>query len=262
MGYWEDVIAEANARTSAKNTEGEPPDNEISAGFQQEYSPPVPVQSRTIVGPGGQVDLNTNPIFTYISGDGQRYWDSYAPETQQRLLGQMTDIGIVPTGTTTRDRYALGSAWEFVMGAANDWEVTPFTALSRLGPELKKMSGGGGGGGGGAAGPRVEIPDYPTIAQNVKNMLRSTLGRDPQDWEIALTGAEMQGQYQNWAQTKMSSALSGGGIYEINDPTTLTQAFVEDTYASELDRLGDIEDERVNYSLAMQSLTKGAGMVS
>ncbi len=257
MGYWEDITREAADRTAQANEAAEP---EVltreRAGTGQ---PRVPIVDRRIVGPGGEVDLIDDPIFSYIGGDGQRYWDSYAPETQERLTAQLVDVGLVAPGTT--GRYTLGAAWEYVLGAANEWEVTPFNALSRLQAESRSRGGRGGGGGGRARGPVIEIPDYPTIAQNAKNMLRQTLGRDPQDFEMAMAGQEMQRQYQRWAETKKQTALSGGGVYEINDPQTMTQAFIEDEWASEISRLEAIDEERANYSVAMNALTQGARMV-
>lgn len=221
------------------------------------FAPQIPIIRRTVIGPGGAVELHNAPLFTYMGGDGQRWWDVYSPTTQARLLGQLQSAGLAGKGTTVDERWVLGDAWESVMGWANHWGVTPFNAIARL-DQLGTYRGGGGGGGGGARDPVIEVPDYPTMAQNSKNMLRQTMGREIEDWEISLVADEMQRQYRKWADTKTTTGLSGGGIYEINDPMTLTQAFVEDEYESELDRLQDMGEGQANYNLVMQNLTQGA----
>ena len=184
MGWFEDAIANAkarleenNAQSSGSNTlslsSAEPtrPANDINIPA---FNPRTPIVDRVIVGPGGVIDVHDDPVFTYIGGDGQRYWDSYAPETQDRLISQMVDAGLVGKGTTASDRYTSGAAWEYVLGAANDWEVTPFTALAMLQDESRRS--GRGGGGGGSRGPVIEIPDYPVSSQDYQSPM-SNVGK-------------------------------------------------------------------------------------
>lgn len=210
-------------------------------------------------------DLDDSPIYTYISGEGAQYWDSYAPETRKRLEGQLINAGFLGEGQFNpgASDKSQHDAWESVLGYANYYGVTPFNALRKL--ELEGTGGlgtrGGGGGGGRGRSTAYTIPDYPTITQNAKQMLRNTMGRDMEDWEISLTADEMQRQYRKRAQQQLKASMAGSGEFEITDPAAVTQSFIEDQYSSELDRLGDVQETGANYKLAMDVFTKGAKMV-
>ncbi len=227
--------------------------------------PQIPVTSRTRqFADGSTQDLDTSPIYTYISGEGADYWNSYSPETRARLEGQLVDAGFLTQGgfqpgATNKIQH---DAWEEVLGYANYYGVTPFNALRKLQTEGIAMGAGrGGGGGGGGRRTVTTIPDYPTIAQNAKTMLQRSLGRDMEDWEISLTANEMQRLYRKQAQQQLDASLAGSGQFEITDPGSVTQAFIDDQYSSELDRLGDVGETSANYRLSMDVLTKGAKMV-
>jgi hypothetical protein len=230
--------------------------------------PPIPL-SRTLITPSGTQELAINPenpIFIYEGGDGARYWDNYSQETRKRLEGQMVEAGVLSAGS-----YRPGGesdvqyrAWEQVLGWANHWEITPYNALARMSAEgVGRTSGGGGSGSGGGGGRSTAytIPDYDTIAQNAKDMLRNTMGRDVDDWEISLAADELQKNYRKQASQMQAAQLAGSGEFEITDPGTVTQAFVEDQYADELSRIKDIGDEKRNYGLSMAAFTQGAKMV-
>jgi hypothetical protein len=127
--------------------------------------------------------------------------------------------------------------------------------------KLKDRRGGGGGGGGGGPQVKLEVPDYETLTQNAKDSLRQNLGRDPQDWEMTLVADEMQRQYGRWADATKARMIGGNGTYEIPDPGTLTQAYVERTYSDEISRLEDIGDTRQNNQLLIAAATKGTDML-
>ncbi len=229
--------------------------------------PQTPLVGRKIITSGGTVDLDTSPIFTYMGGDGARYWDSYSARTRARLESQMIDAGLLRPGSYIpgESGFAQHEAWEGVLGWANYYGVTPFNALARLqreGTYKKAYGGGGGGGGGGGARTVTTIPDYKTISQNAKEMLRNMLGRDIEDWEMKLVADEMQKQYRNQSQQQLQASLAGSGEYEITDPVTVTRSFIEDKYKNELDRLTNVGEQSANYKLAVDVFTKGTAMIS
>ena len=292
--YLQDIINRGNDALTSSATASEPPKGpptlkatgEDSSGrgaydlygYQASGGDSKGLVSRKIVGPGGSVTLydrdavdeNGNPltgdpIFIYQGGDGARYWDNYSQETRKRLETQMVQAGVLregeysPGGTGTQQY----RAWEQVLGWANEWNVTPFNALAEMQATGVGRTSGGGGGGGGGAGPSTAytIPDYETISQNAKGMLRNTMGRDIEDWEISLVADELQKNYRKQGQQTVAARLAGSGEYEITDPGTVTQAFVEDQYSDELSRIKDVGDEKRNFGLAMASFTQGAKMV-
>jgi len=215
---------------------------------------------------GTTEELDLSPVYTYIGGEGAMYWNKYSPETRARLEGQMVDAGLLgegqyEPGATNKTQH---DAWEEVLGYANYYGVTPFNALAKLQAEGKITRGGrgGGGGGGGGRSTAYTIPDYETIAQNAKDMLRNTMGREMEDWEISLAADELQRNYRKRASQQLAAQGAGSGEFEVTDPGTVTQAFIEDQYTNELSRIGDVAETSVNYKLAMDSFTKGAKMAA
>ncbi len=232
--------------------------------------PQIPVIRRIMIGGdvGWAEEDSPQPIFTYMGGDGARYWDSYSARTRARLEQQMVDAGLLREGSFIpgSSSFEQHEAWESVLGWANYYGVTPFNALARLQREgvYKRTHGGGGGGGGGGAGARTvtTIPDYPTLAQRAKEMLRNTVGREVEDWEMKLVADEMQKQYRAQSQQMLDASLAGSGEFQITDPETVTQAFIEDKYRNELDRLTAVGQQSGNYKLAVDVLTKGSAMIA
>ena len=270
MGWQEDLAQSTADYLASQTTTASGPTRILPAGVKEgdlmprhsrEFDAPDLV-SRQRLKDGVWEDLDPVPIYSYISGEGQDYWNGYSPETRKRLEGQMVEAGLLGQGD-----YQPGAsnkiqhdAWEEVLGYANYYGVTPFNALRRLQTEGIEMGVGRGGGGGGGRRSVTTIPDYPTIAQNAKTMLQRSLGRDMEDWEISLTANEMQRLYKKQASQQLKASLAGSGQYEITDPGSVTQAFIDDEYSSELDRLGDVGEQSANYKLSMDVLTRGAKM--
>ena len=178
---WQEDLADAVAQYAATQ-DG---DDDIRPIFPRGFEagdwaprfnqPQIPLVSRTrILADGTIEELDTSPIYTYISGEGAKDWDGYAPETRKRLEGQMVEAGLLgedgfQPGASNKIQH---DAWEEVLGYANYYGVSPFNALRKLQVEGISMGVGRGGGGGGAAKWTVTtIPDYNTIAQNAKTML-------------------------------------------------------------------------------------------
>jgi len=155
------------------------------------------------------------------------------------------------------------AAFSKALSWANYYGKSVDEVLASQGDLFQKLSDRAGGGGGGGGGPQVkiEVPNYETLTQQAKDTLRQNLGRDPKDWEMTLVADEMQRQYGDWASATKARMVGGNGIYEIPDPATLTQAFVEKTYEDELTRLEDVGDTTQVNRLLIAAATKGTDML-
>lgn len=197
----------------------------------------------------------------YASGAGANLWGSYNPTTRSRLTTSMVGLGLLPkSALKTPDASSMEQhkAWDEVLGVANFYGVTPFYALSKWNELVGSSRRGRGGGGGGGRSTAITIPDYPTIAQRSKDIFRSILGRQPEDWEITLIADEMQSQYRKAAETSLQASLAGNGTFEIPDPSAVTQKFVEDTYRDEVKRRTTVAETGVNNQLLIAAATRGA----
>ncbi len=220
----------------------------------------------TYMGPYGPGDID--PQFatggiTYISGQGAQYWNGFSPEMRKRFETQMVNAGLLSEGNYEPGVSSIiqQQAWEKVLGFANYYGVSQRDALDGLERQGIAFGVGRGGGGGAARRTVTTIPDYETLAQNAKSMLQRTLGREINDWEVSLTADEMQKQFRKQSQQQLSASLAGSGEFEITDPGATTQAFINDQYSNELDRLTSVGEQGANYKLAMDVFTKGARMV-
>lgn len=206
-------------------------------------------------------------VSRYIRYDTARSAQSFAAMgTNDRGMYTtlMAQAGLVPEGYAGVDSFTAETASAFTEATrwANYYGITVKQYLQRQGELLKQTSGGRGRGGGGGAGRRytIEVPDYETITKTTKDMLRQKLGRDPKDWEITLVADEMQRQYGSWADAQERKALGGNGVYEVPDPTKLTEQFIESKYEDELARLEDVEERAENNRLLVRAATAGAAL--
>ena len=116
-----------------------------------------------------------------------------------------------------------------------------------------------------------EIPDYESISQEVTNLFRQRLGRDPEDYEVGVLADEMQTQHRvsNAERIKAARAAfyaaQGGaqGVMEVEvpNPQLRTQRFIEERYGPEIDRYDQIEDTSVTNRLMIDAITRGSAMV-
>ena len=213
----------------------------------------------------GQEKTPGMDIYVWGSGAGAEQWRKYSPEMRANMEGKLVNAGVLREGNFIpgTDGMAQHEAWELVLDWSEYYGITPLNALRKMEAEGIYRDTSGGGGGGGGAGPRTVtvIPDYETIAQNSKAMLRNQLGRDMDDWEIKLVADEMQKLYRKQAGQQLEAQLAGSGEFEITDPQTVTQAFIEEQYDPEIQRQQAIQENSANYKLSMDVLTRGAAMV-
>jgi histone acetyltransferase (RNA polymerase elongator complex component) len=111
------------------------------------------------------------------------------------------------------------------------------------------------------------IPDYETLQQRVTDLMRQTMGRDPEDWEVSILADEMKAQHETYNEQMIQAArdaYDGKGRVEdieVPDPVVRTQRYLEERYAPEIGRLEDIDEAAQSNQLMINAITKGAQMV-
>lgn len=195
----------------------------------------------------------------YDPSRASQQWHAMSGDRRLELTNQMVASGLLPKEWANVSDYTIEGAAAFgeALAAANYYgkpvgEV--LTLISKTRPPTR---------GSGSRGPtfKAEIPDYETMLFNSENLLKQTLGRDPEDWEMSLIADEMKDQYGAWAKAKERAALGGNGVYEVPDPQALTVNYLQDTYSSEINRIQTREETRVNNALTLNALTKGRRMI-
>jgi hypothetical protein len=202
-------------------------------------------------------------LFVYTAGQGGLIWSGYSSELRANLEPRLVSAGLLRNGDFIpgQANQAINNAWDTVLDWSEYYGITPLNALRKLEREGAYKDANGGGGGGGGRSTVTTIPDYATIAQRAKEQMRNTLGRDVEDWEMKLVADEMQKQYRSASQQQLAASLAGSGEFEIADPQTVTQAYIEEQYAPEIDRVSDVAQAAGNHKLSMDVLTKGASMI-
>jgi len=198
----------------------------------------------------------------YITGDGAQMVGGWSPERLSAYEELMLDAGLLTPGSYTPGQMGREQidGWEYVLGEANYFGLSPQSMIQRL-ARLGRNTPRGGGGGGRGRSTAYTIPDYDTLAQNAKNMLRQTVGREINDWEMSLVADELQKNYRKKATQLQAAQLAGSGEFEVTDPQTVTQAFVEDQYSDEISRISGIQENTFNNQLALKTFMQGAGAV-
>lgn len=208
-------------------------------------------------------------VQTYVRYDptqAARQFHTMSRDDRVKYTNMMVDAGLLDPEFKGLSDYTIQTATAFseAMILANYYGKSVDITLKNQAALFKQLNPGGGRrGGGGGGGPQVklEVPDYETLVANAKDIIRKNLGRDPQNWEMTLVADEMQRQYGRWAAATKARMIGGNGTYEIPDPNVLTQEFVEDTYASEIQRLQDIGDQAQTNQILIGAATKGTNLM-
>lgn len=204
--------------------------------------------------------------YRYDPSAAARQFYAMGANERSKYTKLMAEAGLLPeewSGIGDFDPEAAG-AFQQALSWANYWGKPVDEVLASQAALRKKLGRDGGGGGGGGAGPQVkiEVPNYETMAQLSKELIKGELNRDVEDWEMNLVADEMKRQYGAWASATRARMVGGNGTYEIPDPQVLTRKFFEDTYANEIERLDDVEDTRLTNNLLLQASTLGGDMVA
>jgi hypothetical protein len=117
--------------------------------------------------------------------------------------------------------------------------------------------------------PSYLAPDYATMAQKVKDTMRTQLGRDPDESELAALVGELQGWDREAYEAEVAAAESEfnaeyeggpeGQTFQDVDPLARFNEMFEQKYASELDFVEE-RDERA--PMSQQSVQGAVGTLS
>lgn len=177
----------------------------------------------------------------------------------------MAKAGLISEGWENLADYSMEAAGAFaqVLIEANYYGISAKEVLTRRVRFAERVDAMNRRGRGGSRGPTVklEVPNYETLLVDAENAIRQAVGRDVDEWEMALVADHMQQRYGEWAAAKKKAMLGGNGTYEIPDPVKLSQDFVSDTYADEISRIEDTIDMRETNSILLDAATKGTRMM-
>lgn len=235
-------------------------------------------------GPTG-LDRNLHPERWAAGADYVRFWDEetgqedqiwvrYDPTraaqqffamdnaTREEYNTLMAQAGIIPEGYEGLADYSMEGANAFaqVLQMANYYGISARQVLQRATALAARGRRGGGGGGRGPT-VKVKVPDYETLLVDAETAIQAAVGRDIDDWEMAVVADHMQDRYGEWAAAEKRAALGGNGTYEIPDPVKLSQKFVKERYSSEIERLEDVADQRQTNQILINAATKGTQMM-
>lgn len=180
------------------------------------------------------------------------------------------------TVMSTYSSYEAMTAYKEVLGVANYMGLTPEAAIRQIRNAFDNASRAAARSGSGSGYVRQPfsvpaalrtIPDYDTLKQNVTQMMRQTMGRDPEDWEIVILADDLKGEHEKYNEQmiKAAKAAYDNNRTELNievpDPATKTQRYLEERYAPEMSRLEDIDEAAKSNQLMINAITKGANMI-
>lgn len=171
--------------------------------------------------------------------------------------------------------------WDIAKTLSEAWQMEPLDVIAGIGRANRSEEAAARRQyrGSGAAKPKYSvpaslrsIPDYKTLAQETKGVFSQELGRDMEDWELALLADELKNNYATEnAQLRAinreawDDAVAGGSgevdLTAVEDPTAALQFDIQESYSNELDRKERVVDRANNRRLLMDSLSIGERMI-
>lgn len=148
--------------------------------------------------------------------------EAYRAGVQRSLIeGGYLEIGQIAgsEGWWTKETGNAARQWLFeanVAGYGHDpfayLEERAATRRAFLDSEVgQALTQGSAGGGGGVRVPAFVAPDYATLTQAVRQAIRTRLGRDPHDYEIALLADQMAADFRAQYEAEVAALRRGGG---------------------------------------------------
>lgn len=242
--------------------------------------------------------------FDYAKGQGKMEWIGLGPLAQRRYIDQMHNQGLISSDqyedwtepvrlaqewsygtpyTPTRmadqsyNLVAMG-IYEMATSFASQFQKNPSFAINMMGQQARTYQQPRSYGGGRIA-PTYSvpsslrtIPDYKTLAQESKAVFSQEVGRDMEDWELALLSDEMKASYSTRNDEMIvahkaawDDAVAGGSTEvdysEVSDPLDTAQYDIQERYSAEIDRHERVEDRSNSRRMLMDSITAGQRMV-
>lgn len=174
-------------------------DPEVQALVDEYQGKLIGPQSRRTLSPDVTGTNLVNNQYGYVKGDEFRQLDSISTESLARTQERMAALGMledfIPGKKDPKTIQAFGDLLFMSNGEGLSW-AEMLGELERQKEELGDDWAWGDGSGDDREPfitPTYLAPDYATMAQTIKEQLRSTLGRDPDESELAMFTAELTG---------------------------------------------------------------------
>ena len=200
-------------------------------------------------------------------------------EQWERMGGEMYGTTGISVGMNVSPMsLTLMDIWEDAYAMSSTFQWDPLAALGIMGDQ-KALAAAPTRGYSGPSAPKYsvpaslrEIPDYKALATESRAVFRGKMGRDMEDWELALLSDELGDSYKNQNveliklhRQAWEDAVSGGTMEvdfgEVEQPNKSLQFDIEEKYADELDRQERVEDRSLSRNLLMDSITTGRRMI-
>ena len=195
--------------------------------------------------------------------------------------GLVTDEQYEVMGLTGSLNLVAMSIWESVIGFSSEQQFDPLASLKMIADQKRTIEATAprGSSGGGRIVPRDSvpaslrtIPDYKTLATQTKGIFDERVGRDLEDWELAILADEMKKKYSKQNDQMIAAhkewwndSIAGGTVdvdfTDVEDPAAALEYDIEEKYADELDRKERVEDRANSRRMLMDSITTGQRMI-
>ena len=251
---------------------------EVKSLVDEYQSKLIGPQSRKSQAPGVVQGPFANQ-YGYQAGDEFRELDNLSTEYLARIQDRMAALGMLDGFVLGRKDQNTVKAFSELLWMSNAEGTSWIVQLSDL-EKQKELMGedwawGDGSGGRDRApfvAPTYLAPDYATLAQTVKGQLRSELGRDPDESEIALLTAELSGwdreAFDNEvaaARAEYDAAEEGRdvpGVAQAIDPLARFKESFESKFAGEIqgiERTEEAAETSENVRGAVSTLSQMSG---
>jgi len=231
------------------------------------------------------------PSYDYSVGGGRAEWLGFTPRQRNMRVKYMENVGILTSGQVeamggyagTPLNFAVMDIWENVSAVSSQLQYSQFDAMNAIGVQIamnkatQTSSGGYRSSGGGGPTYSVpaslrEVPDYKTLAERTKSVFDSELGRDMEDWELALLSDELGDKYaqanrqridihKNWWDDSVSGGTTDVDFTEVEEPEEGLMFDIGEKYEAEINRNVRVEDRANNRNLLMNSIAVGERMI-
>lgn len=279
----------------------EPEGPPLIGGFPSDYKIDEPEADRRLAAAQELMGVRRPgmPSFDDVIGATPRYfefdqWRDFAtksPEYQTIVQQQLVDAGLLRESDFVPGvwTYEAARAMEIAMAESNatsgrrSWvdvlrdriEGREEAGLSEEAEQLLASRR--------LALPAFREPDYASLSQNVKDLFRNQLGRDPADWEVALLADQLNADYRSAYDADIraltaefeagnraiiesdetgEAAITSAGTVAAVDPVARLRQRFEEKYASEFELNEDRMAERQNLSNVFSILTKTNNLMS
>lgn len=260
-------------------------------GFSEIYAAPNPDYSASVAfnsqfdrfrqyGLAGDYDAMTRDVpeeFRDPLYRSQDQWSMFAGKTPEYIATvqqQMIDAGVLDKGDSVpgywgdREAAAMSHLMTEANATGSKWfeaAANRAAALAALTPEQRALRAGRSP----FVAPAYLAPDYATLAQAVRSTFAQRLGRDPEDYELALLADQLGADFRNQYGAELAAARSeydagnraiiqetaqSAGSFTGVDPMARLGETMLARYQPEIDRYEAVGEMQANSRNLMQSL--------